>query len=97
MAERIGDEPPVMKRLQHGLVNHAAQRDQVVLLDLVGIFLRLFQAERGPINRVRLRQTPVERALFLVHFLREHGINLVFFTEHERVGFFFGGLRMDQI
>ena len=35
----------------------------------------------GPVNRVRLGQPPVERAVLLVHFFGEHRVNLVFFAQ----------------
>ena len=96
LVERIADDPSVMKRLEHGLINDAAQLDQIIRVHLVRVFLRLGQAKRTPVNRVRFRQPPVERTPFGIHFFREHRINLVFFAEQKRVGPIPGGLRMEQ-
>ncbi len=41
LGERIVNDAPVVKRLEHGLVNDAAQRDQIIGLHLVGMLLRL--------------------------------------------------------
>ena len=86
----------MVKRLQHGLINVAAQPDQIFRVHLVRVLLRLGQPIRTPVNRMRFRQPPVERTPFGIHIFREHRINLVFFAEPQRVGPVPGGLRIDE-
>src|SRR5208283_2664907 len=86
-----------MKRLEHGLVYDAAQSDQIIRIDFVGMFLGLLQSLRAPVDRMGLGQTPVERAVFFVHLLGEFRINFVFFTQEQRIGAGRGRRRVDQV
>ena len=78
-----------MKGQLQRLVNLPAQRDLLLLL-------RPFQPERRPINCMRFRQPPFQRAIFIVHLLHVDGVEFIFFTEDSGALLFIVGLGMDQ-
>ena len=72
----IKDLPPENAQ-QHGLVNDSPKRDEVLVLALL-------EADSRPINRVRFRQPPLERAIKPVYLLHDRRVHFVFVAKQQR-------------
>jgi hypothetical protein len=67
LGQRVGDQPAMTEARLHGLENIAPHLNQILHFHLVRVQPGSFQSTRSPVDGVRLGQTPLQRAIEVVH------------------------------